>query len=86
MSNSIRPKDFATPEYYEFAQQLLTRNFKYLSHGAFRYTFVRGNVVIKIPMNDHGINDNRTEALAYRKWKSHPTERGFDSGTMSFAS
>ena len=76
MKTKIFPGDFATVDHYDFVLQLLNRGFKYLDHGAFRHTFVRGRVVIKVPRGNLGITDNRTEALAYRKWKSHPTEKG----------
>lgn len=72
----VHKNDFASEGYYDFAQQLLTRGFEYLDSGAFRHTFMRGGVVIKVPRNDHGITDNQVEADAYRKWKHSPTDRG----------
>jgi hypothetical protein len=67
---------FEDLSYKEYAEKLEQRSFKWEGSGAFRHTYVRGNVVIKVPKNDHGVSDNRTEAYAYRKFKANETERG----------
>jgi hypothetical protein len=62
--------------YREFESYIIALGFKYIDNGAFRNTFQRGKVVIKIPRNSDGINDNRVEAAAWRKYKNKPTDRG----------
>lgn len=63
-------KEFDEDYYQEFETQLLKKGFKHLGTGAFRRTFGRGKIVIKIPYNDAGFQDNITEAYAYRTFRN----------------
>jgi len=54
----------------KFEALLKERGFKCIGGGAFRDGFRRGGVVIKIPANEMGFQDNITEAYAYRAFRN----------------
>lgn len=58
-------------------EKLLNQGFEKIGQGSFRVTYARGKVVIKIPYNQAGFEDNLTEAYNWRKYKSTPNTRGF---------
>jgi hypothetical protein len=73
---SLLIKDFDRNIHEKFSLSLVERGFKYLSEGRYRETYKRGNIVIKIPINDLGFGDNVMEAYAYRKFhKETPNEK-----------
>ncbi len=59
-----------------FVQHLINAGFKPAGWGSFRRTYIRGNVVIKVPRNPDGVIDNLMEAKAWRKYRSEPTDQG----------
>lgn len=65
-----------TSMYAPFEAHLDKLGFEYLSFGSFRSTYIRNRVVIKVPRNQDGIVDNIMEALAWKKYKSKPTDLG----------
>lgn len=64
-------------DYKDFIQHLNSIGFRYVNQGTFRQVYQRGKIVIKVPRNGDGINDNRTEATAWHKYKSQPTSKGY---------
>lgn len=64
-------------DYVSFIRHIESKGFVYLGQGSFRSVYQRGKMVIKVPRNKDGINDNRTEATAWHKYKSHPTTKGY---------
>lgn len=76
MSPTNNSFHFAKEEYVAFEKAIVARGFDYIDSGAYRHTYQRGKVVIKIPRNYGGIDDNAIEARAWRYYRSNPTERG----------
>ncbi len=77
MSSVPRWNGFDVEDLYRpFIEHLESKGFQYLSCGSFRETYVRGNVVIKVPQCTDGMLDNRTEAKAYKTYKNGPTSTG----------
>ena len=64
-------------DYVPFIRHIESLGFKFIGRGSFRQVYLRGKIVIKVPRNGDGINDNRTEAAAWHKYKSHPTPKGY---------
>ncbi len=62
--------------YKIFKGSLQDRGFVYVNRGTFRETYVRKNLIIKVPRNHDGIVDNRVEDWAWHHYKSKPTNRG----------
>lgn len=62
-------------QYHNFIAQIVALGFEYLSEGSFRTVYRRKAMVIKIPYTTDGINDNRVEAAAWRRYRGHPTSR-----------
>lgn len=63
-------------QYSEFTNHLEDIGFDYIGEGSFRSVYARGKVVIKVPINTDGLNDNRVEHLAYRRLFSKPSQDG----------
>lgn len=63
-------------KYASFVERLEKAGFEHAGYGSFRQTFIRGNVVVKVPRNPDGIIDNMMEAKAWRKYRNKPTDQG----------
>jgi len=63
--------------YRSIENDFINRGFKYLAQGYSRTGYGRNNIVIKIPHNKLGIEDNIIEAKAYSKYKNGPTNLGY---------
>jgi hypothetical protein len=59
-----------------FVEHLTDNGFTYLGQGSFRQVYGRGNIVIKVPMNDDGAIDNMVEARAWKEARSKKTRLG----------
>jgi hypothetical protein len=68
--------DDTANRFANFVEQLEAAGFEHIGFGSFRQTFMRGNIVVKVPRNPDGITDNMMEAMAWRKYKSKPTDQG----------
>jgi hypothetical protein len=62
--------------YDDFQEYLIDNGFQYLGSGAFRSTFQRGKIVVKIPRSQCGVEDNVGEAYAYNRYRKEADERG----------
>src|SRR5574337_559098 len=58
--------------YKFFIKHLLKSGFKEIGSGSFRRAFTRGNIVIKVPLNEDGIIDNVVESKAWKTWRNGP--------------
>lgn len=63
-------------QYESFISHLEKSGFTLIEPGSFRQTYVRGRVVIKVPLNTDGANDNIFEAKAWRKYRNAQTNLG----------
>ena len=77
-SSDYEDDDEVRSRYYAFEAHLEKIGFEYLSCGSFRATYIRNQVVIKVPQNHDGVVDNVMEALAWKKYKSKATRLGSD--------
>lgn len=59
--------------YVDFINHLYDVGFEEIDSGSFRTAFVRGNVVIKVPMSDEGLIDNMVEARGWKTYKHKAT-------------
>lgn len=57
-------------------EELERLGFEYLDEGCFRRVFVRGKIVIKVPLNFDGEIDNLIEARAWHQFRNRPTPLG----------
>jgi hypothetical protein len=79
MPNLIH-KSYKSSNYIEYKEELYRRGFRRLGEGSFREVYRRKNVVVKIPHNDSGFDDNIVEAFAYLRYR-----KGADSNLFVFA-
>jgi len=63
--------------YGRVIDNLLSKGFARLGQGSFRVTFGRGKVVVKVPYNQNGFEDNLTEAFNWRKYRDKPNLNGY---------
>lgn len=62
--------------YDAMTDEVKNAGFSYVGAGMFRTVYIRDKVVIKVPHNQDGFIDNRTEAAAWRKFRNNPTPFG----------
>jgi hypothetical protein len=63
-------------KYLSFRDYLDKCGFSRVGSGSFRATYIRGNVVVKVPRNVDGEIDNRTEARAWKKYRDQASPEG----------
>lgn len=64
-------------DYYQtFTDRLSELKFTKLEYGDFRSVWVRGNIVIKIPLSMDGAIDNLMEAKAWKKYRNRKAKLG----------
>ena len=74
----LSPEEYnAYREFYRpFKEHLLDKGFHSIGEGSFRVTYQRKNIVIKVPLNRDGVEDNMAEARGWHKYHNQPTKRG----------
>ena len=77
-------KQFDKQLYDDYIFHLEGRGFEHIGSGAFRHVYRRrfdkgraGNVVIKVPANRHGFEDNVTEAWAYHTYRKQADSNAY---------
>lgn len=63
-------------QYDEFTNHLKDKGFELIGEGSFRRVYARGKVVVKVPYNTDGLNDNRIEHKAFHTLFSKPSRDG----------
>lgn len=66
----------SSAEYHATVDYLKAKGFCWVGSGMFRSVYKRKGVVVKVPFNNDGYVDNRTEAAAWRKYHNEPTTLG----------
>ncbi len=60
-------------DFVEFINHLTACGFVEIDSGCFRVAFMRGKVVVKVPLSEDGLIDNMVEARGWRTYKSKRT-------------
>ena len=73
---SDKEYDYFDKQYQPFMNHIEKKGFSAAHSGSFRRVYERKNVVIKVPRNQDGVEDNMSEALGWHKYRSNPTQYG----------
>lgn len=65
-----------TAHWHTTLARMLMNGWTRLDCGRHRTGYARGNIVIKIPINDYGLSDNDHEARVYKQFKNKPDMDG----------
>jgi hypothetical protein len=65
-------KDSDDP-YVDFINHLYDVGFEEIDSGSYRTAFMRGNVVIKVPLSEEGLIDNWVEAKGWKTYRHRAT-------------
>jgi len=69
-------KEYNSDYFENFKEFLLEKGFAHIGSGHFRAGYRRKNIVIKVPENKFGFEDNILEAHAYKIYRNKPDKYG----------